>query len=230
EQPNANPGFLGLESSWNYGVNLTHDFTLGGRDGQLMFDAFRTVFTNQIIVDAEQDIQSLRLYQLDGISRANSLLVSLTYEILPLIDVKLAYKYNDVQQTYATNGLREVPLTPRHRALATIGYDGARFKAHLNYHWTGEQRLIDFDGIPASVFLPHPQWAPAFGLLNVNLTYVANGRTEFYFGGENLTGRTQRDAIIGAWEPFDGGYFDASQVYQPLFGRIIYAGIRYTIE
>lgn len=230
EVDNSNPGFLGLESSWNYGINVTQDFTLGGREGQLMFDAFRTIFTDQIIVDAEQDITSLRLYQLDGTSRANSLLLSLTYELLPLIDIKLAYKYNDVQQTYATNGLREVPLTPRHRALATIGYDGKRFKAHLNYHWTGEQRLIDFDDIPETIFLPHPQRTPAFGLLSVNFTYVANGRTEYYLGSENLTNLTQRNAIIGAWEPFDGGYFDASQVYQPLFGRLIYAGVRYTIE
>lgn len=227
---NPNPGFLGLESSWNYGVNYTQDFSLGGRDGQLMVDAFRTVFNNQIIVDAEQDIQTLRLYQLDGLSRANSFLVSLNYEVLPLIDVKLAFKYNDVQQTYETNGLREVPLTPRHRALATIGYDGKRFKAHLNYHWTGEQRLIDFDGIPEDIFLPHPQRTPSFGLLNVNFTYVANGKTEYYFGAENLTNRTQSNAIIGAWEPFDGGYFDASQVYQPLFGRLFYAGVRYTIK
>lgn len=227
---NANPGFLGLESSWNYGINYTQDFTVGGRDGQLMVDAFRTVFTNQIIVDAEQDISSLRIYQLDGISRANSFIISLNYEVLPLIDVKVAYKYNDVQQTYRTNGLREVPLTPRHRALATIGYDGKRLKAHLNYQLVGQQRLIDFDDIPESVFLPHPQRAPAFGLLNANITYVANGRTEFYFGGENLTGQRQSDAIIGAWEPFDGAYFDASQVYQPLFGQLLYAGIRYTIK
>ncbi|MEM9527858.1 MAG: TonB-dependent receptor, partial [Bacteroidota bacterium] len=224
-----NPGFLGLETAWNYGFNLTHNLTVGGRELQLVFDLFRTEFQQQIIVDAEQDLGSLRLYQLDGPSRANNLMISANYEILPLIDVKLAYKYNDVQQTYATNGLREVPLTPRHRGLATIGYDGARIKAHLNYQWVGQQRLIDFDQIPEDVFLPHPQRAPSFGLLNAQITYVANSHTEYYFGGENLTDRTQRDAIIGAWEPFDGGYFDASQVYQPIFGLRLYAGVRWTL-
>lgn len=225
-----NPGFIGLESAWNFGVNFTRDFPIGKRDAQLVLDLFRTEFTNQIIVDAEQDITNLYVYQLDGPSRANSFLASFNYEVLPLIDVKVAYKYNDVKQTYATNGLRDVPLTPQHRALATIGYDGARFKAHLNYHWTGEQRLIDLDEIPEDIFLPHPQTAPSFGLLNVNFTYVANTKTEIYFGGENLTNRTQRDAIIGAMEPFDGDYFDASQVYQPLFQRRFYVGVRYTVE
>lgn len=224
-----NPGFRGLESAWNYGINYTRDFVIGGREGQIVFDFFRTDFENQLIVDAEQDIASLRIYQLDGKSFANSFMVSGNYEILPLIDVKLAYKYNDVQQTYDGKGLREVPLTPKHRALATLGYDGPRIKAHLNYHWTGEQRLIDFDQIPEDVVVAHPQRSPAFGLLNLNVTYVANAKTEFYAGGENLTNRTQRQAIIGALSPFEG-YFDATQVYQPLFQRRAYVGVRWTLE
>lgn len=225
-----NPGFIGLESAWNFGINYTQDFLLAGREGQLVFDAFRTNFQNQIIVDAEQDLGALRLYQLDGESFANSLMLSMNYELLPLVDIKLAYKYNDVKQTYATNGLREVPLTPQHRALATIGYDGARIKAHLNYQWVGEQRLIDFDDVPEEIFLPHPQRSPSFGLMSAQLTYVANAKTEFYVGGENLTNVRQAKAIIGAWEPFDGAYFDASQVYQPIFGARAFAGVRWTLE
>ncbi len=224
-----NPGFRGLETAWNYGINYTRDFEIGGREGQVVFDFFRTDFQNQLIVDAEQDIATLRIYQLDGKSFANSFMVSGNYEILPLIDVKLAYKYNDVRQTYDGNGLREVPLTPRHRALATLGYDGARFKAHLNYQWTGEQRLIDFDQIPEGVFVAHPQRSPAFGLLSLNVTYVANAKTEFYAGGENLTNRQQGNAIIGAQAPF-GDYFDATQVYQPLFQRRAYVGVRWTLQ
>ncbi len=224
-----NPGFRGLETAWNYGVNYTRDFQIGGREGQIIFDFFRTDFQNQLVVDAEQDIETLRIYQLDGKSFANSFMVSGNYEILPLIDVKLAYKYNDVRQTYDNNGLREVPLTPKHRALATLGYDGPRIKAHLNYHWTGEQRLIDFDGIREEVPVAHPQRSPAFGLLNLNVTYVANAKTEFYAGGENLTNVQQGNAVIGAAAPF-GNYFDATQVYQPLFQRRAYVGVRWTLE
>ena len=224
-----NPGFVGLESAWNYGVNFTKDFLLAGREGQVVVDLFRTEFQDQLIIDAEQDISTLRIYQLDGASFANSLIISGNYEVLPLIDVKLAYKFNDARQTYATNGLREVPLTARHRALATLGYDGRRVKAHLNYQWTGEQRLIDLDRIPADVFVPHPQRSPAFGLLSAQFTYVANDKTEFYVGGENLTNVRQANAIIGAYSPFDG-YFDATQVYQPIFGARAYAGVRWTLK
>ena len=224
-----NPGFVGLESAWNLGANFTRDFLLGGREGQVVVDFFRTEFQHQLVVDAEQDLTTLRIYQLNGPSFANSFLISGNYEVLPLIDVKLAYKFNDVRQTYATNGLREVPLTPRHRALATLGYDGRRVKAHLNYQWTGEQRLIDFGAIPADRPVAQPQRSPAFGLLSAQLTYVLNDKTEFYAGGENLTNVRQANAIIGAADPF-GGYFDATQVYQPIFGARAYVGVRWTLK
>lgn len=226
----ANPGFIGLESAWNFGVNFTHNFDLGGREGSFVVDFFRTQFENQIVLDVEQDKDNLFLYQLDGQSFSNGAMASLSYEIFPLIDVKVAYKYTDVQTEYATNGLRQAPLTPRHRALATLDYDGPRFRANLNYQWTGTQRLPDHDFIPETIAFPHPQIAPSFGLLNTQITYVANSKSEFYAGAENITNVTQRNAIIGDWEPFDGGYFDASQVYQPLFQRRFFVGWRYTLR
>lgn len=226
----SNPGFSGLETAWNFGANFTQGFEINGRSGQFLVDYFHTNFQNQIVVDVEQNLSQLLLYQLDGASFANSVMLSLSHEILPLIDVKLAYKYNDVRTTYQTKGLRTMPLIPRHRVLTTLDYDGSRFRANLNFQWVGTQRLPDHDLIPEEVFLPHPQIAPSFGLLGGQITYVANAKTEIYFGGENLTNVTQRNAIIGAQEPFDGPYFDAAQVYQPLFGRIFFVGLRYAVR
>lgn len=224
-----NPGFAGLETAWNFGANITQQFSLAGREGSIVVDFFHTDFQNQIVLDIEQDKDNLFLYQLDGKSFSNSAMLSLSYEVLPKIDVRAAYKFNDVRTEYATKGLRQVPLSPNHRALASVDYDGNRFRVNLNYQWTGKQRLPDHDFIPESVFVPHPQTAPSFGLLNAQVTYVANSKSEFYAGVENLTNVTQRNAIIGAWEPFDGGYFDASQVYQPLFERRFFLGWRFTV-
>ena len=224
-----NPGFLGLETAWNYGANVTQNFTLGKREGSLVFDLFRTSFQNQIVLDVEQDKDYLYFYQLDGQSFSNGAMVSVNYEVLPKIDFRAAYKFTDVQTEYATNGLRQVPLTSQHRALVSVDYDGLRFRANLNYQWIGTQRLPDHDFIPADITFPHPQTAPSFGLMNVQFTYVANSKSEFYAGAENLTNVTQRNAIIGAREPFDGGYFDASQVYQPLFQRRFFLGWRFAM-
>ncbi|PHI19046.1 hypothetical protein CEQ90_14825 [Lewinellaceae bacterium SD302] len=225
----ANPGFVGIESAWTYGLNLTQNFTLGAREGSIVVDFFRTDFQDQIVLDVEQDKDNLFFYQLDGRSFSKGAMLSLSYEILPKIDLRAAYKYTEVKTEYATNGLRQTPLTPKHRALASLDYDGNRFRFNLNYQWTGTQRLPDHDFISESIVFPHPQTAPEFGLVNTQLTYVANAKSEFYAGVENLTNVTQRNPIIGDWEPFDGDYFDASQVYQPLFERRFFLGWRFSL-
>jgi hypothetical protein len=51
---------------------------------------------------------------------------------------------------------------------------------------------------------------------------------DVYLGAENLLNYKQRDAIIGAEDPF-GQYFDASLVWAPLFGANVYLGFRMTI-
>ena len=48
-------------------------------------------------------------------------------------------------------------------------------------------------------------------------------------GAENITNVVQRNAIIGAYDPFEGAYFDATQVYQPLNGSVLYVGLRYAL-
>jgi outer membrane receptor for ferrienterochelin and colicin len=225
----ANPGFLGLETAWNVGANLTQDIHIRERELRLVVDFYRTDFQHQIVVDVEQDLESIFLYQLDGRSFSNSFMASAEYEILPRVDMKLAYKYNEVRTEYRQNGLRDVPQVPRHRALATVDYDGKRIRANVNYQWIGRQRLPDHNLIPESVFVAQPQVAPAFGLLNTQLTYVANSKLEVYAGVENITNVYQQNAIIGAWEPFDGAYFDATQVYQPLNQRMYFLGMRYSM-
>ena len=63
--------------------------------------------------------------------------------------------------------------------------------------------------------------------------YTLNGqvsrafkRWEIYVGGENLLNFRQPDAIRGAANPF-GSEFDASMVWGPITGRVIYAGMRF---
>ena len=52
---------------------------------------------------------------------------------------------------------------------------------------------------------------------------------EIYVGGENLTNYFQKNVIIAADEPF-GEYFDASMVWGPVSGRLVYGGFRYKIK
>ena len=52
---------------------------------------------------------------------------------------------------------------------------------------------------------------------------------DLYLGGENLTNFLQREAIVSADQPF-GPYFDASLVWGPVSGRLVYLGVRYKIK
>ena len=225
----ANPGFLGLETAWNFGLTFTRDFELAGREGQVSLDLYRTDFQDRILFDVEQDADNLFLYRSDGRNFANGALASLNYEVLPDVDVRLAYKVNDSQVTYRDGRQRLQPLTPRTRLLLATGYNGERIQADLNYQFIGRQRLPDHGPIRDLVDFPHPQESDGFGLLNGQLTYVLNSHWEVYGGAENVTGLVQNNAIIGADDPFDGPYFDAGRVYQPLFGRRFYLGTRFTL-
>ncbi len=51
----------------------------------------------------------------------------------------------------------------------------------------------------------------------------------FYLGAENLGEFTQDDAIIDPENPF-GDEFDASRVWGPLYGGMVYVGIKYNLS
>ena len=75
--------------------------------------------------------------------------------------------------------------------------------------------------------LSWPERYKAFMQLNAQVT--RNFRHwAIYVGGENLTGFRQRNPIIGASDPW-GPDFDATMIYGPLHGAMVYVGFRYNI-
>jgi hypothetical protein len=50
-----------------------------------------------------------------------------------------------------------------------------------------------------------------------------------YVGVENLFNFTQANPIMGAADPFARG-FDATMIWAPIAGRMVYTGIRYKIN
>ena len=48
-------------------------------------------------------------------------------------------------------------------------------------------------------------------------------------GAENLTNVQQKNPILASDAPF-GVNFDSTIVYQPIFGRAMYAGLRFKIK
>lgn len=215
-------GNLNPEIAWNYGANITYCFYLFGREGTINADAYRTDFENQIVVDIENQ-NELSFYNLEGESYATSMQLDFAYELFDRFDVKMAYKINDVKSTYDDEGIKETPLTPKDRALLNLAYatnfDKWIFDATANY--IGESRIPDHEDISNNFSDP-------FYLYNAQITKKFR-KFDVYVGGENLLSYTQDNPILDSGNPTSSA-FDASLIYAPINGRMIYAGFRFKIK
>lgn len=224
------PGYpYGLEPevAWNFGLNLTQGFQLFQRAAVLSVDAYHTRFQNQVVVDYDLNPQELRFYNLEGRSFSNSLQLQLDMEVVERLDLRLAYRFNDVRTDYR-QGLREKPFVARHRAFFNAAYatgNGWKFDGTLN--WQGPKRIPDTDANPPAYQLPAR--SPGFFLVNAQVSKTwGEERFEVYVGAENLLNFRQEAPILASDDPF-GPYFDASLVWGPVFGRMAYAGLRYRL-
>lgn len=221
------------EESWNFGISLSNDFYLFGQKGTLILDAYRTDFQNQLIVDME-NADYVRFYNLKGRSFSNSFQAEINYAPMKRMDVKLAYRVFDVQNDVVTPS-GELTLLPkqfvnRDRFLLNLGYATKydKWKFDITWQWNGKRRIPDFaEGHVHSATSP-AVFAPAFSNVNAQIT-KAFYKWEMYVGGENLNNFTQKDPILSAKDPFSKN-FDASMVWGPVIGRMVYVGMRYKIK
>jgi len=225
------------EVAWNYGANFTWGFNIGPKyEGNITIDFYRTDFENQLIADLDSDAQKLTFYNLNGQSFANSFLVSYTSYILKGLEVRLAYKYNDVRMTIGSQ-LLQVPLMPQHRGLVHLSYTTPKkdWAFNVTMNAVGPQRLPALANPTAEMPAYRKQAvSPAYVLLNAHITKFFKGGWEVYIGGENLTNYTQEAPIMGANDPFGrqsgSTPFDAATVFAPVFGAQVYAGVKYTLQ
>ena len=212
------------ERAWNYGFNFTSRFKWQGREGSFLFDIYRTHFINQLIVDTYTDSSKIVFSNLVGTSYSNSVQVTLNYELMPRLETRFAYKVEDVKSMF--NGkLARQPLIARDRALVNLAY--ATEYSHWKFDWTavweGKKQLQNVYN-DVSV----PQYSPDFFQLNAQVTKEFR-RFDVYAGVENLLDFRQQNPILHPEDPF-GSSFDATNVWGPIAGRRIYAGLRFSIR
>ncbi len=117
----------------------------------------------------------------------------------------------------------------KNRAFANLAYevDGWKFDYTLNV--VGSKRIPSTEANPEGFRLESR--SPSYVTMNAQVSKTIGSKKLFdlYIGGENLTGYIQKHAIIAADQPFSR-YFDASMIWGPVTGSLIYAGFRYTIK
>ncbi len=223
---------LNQEIAQNFGIGINQDLKLFGEDANLNVDFYHSRFVNQIVSDYDFDTRKLLLYNLDGQSYSNSAQVEFSFTPAKRWEVRMAYRFLDVKVDYLSGNLTQ-PLTSKHRGFVNIAKETRHNKKGSFWKFDVTTQLIGAQRIPQTLDNPIEYQRPAtsedFVLVNAQVTYVYKKKWEFYLGGENLTNFKLDNPIISADQPFSEN-FDASLVWGPVFGRMAYLGVRFTIE
>ncbi len=221
------PYGLKPEIGWNYGFNFTQKMKLNYKEAYLTFDAYRTDFVQQVIVDLDKNTQQVWFYNLNGKSYSNTAQIEFGWEVRKRLNVKLAYRYVDTKVTYK-EGLLQKAFVSAHRAFINTSYETK------NKHWLFDA-TVQFNGkkrIPQTTSNPKEyqlaEYSPYFFNVLGQVTYltkIENYDLHVYLGVENALNYKQQNPIIASDAPFSK-YFDASMVWGPIYGRMLYVGIR----
>jgi len=210
-------GDLKQEEAWNYGATASFDIDIFEKCLIINLEYYYTNFINQVVTDVDSDIHQVHFYNLDGISYSHTFQIDATYPFFEGFSLLGAFRYNDVKTTI--NGrLRDKPLSSRYKGLVTATYKTPLeiWQFDLTLQINGDGRLPDGFGT-----------FDAYPVLNAQiLKWFRWGN--IYIGGENLTNFKQKNPIIGYDDPW-GENFDATMIWGPVDGIMVYAGIKWKL-
>ena len=219
---------LSPEISWNKGISFDQKFMLFGNSATLGLDFFRNDFENQVVVDLENP-RKVSFTNLNGKSFSNSFQAELNASPIKKFDVKLAYRYFDVKQTYH-GVLLERPYIAKHRSFLSFDYATLNnWKFNYTITYNGAKRIPNTTANPIAYSLP--SYSPSYILMNAQISKTIGSKhpMDLYIGSENISNYFQTNAILSANDPFNS-YFDASMIWGPTSGRMMYFGWRYKIK
>lgn len=216
------------EISWNIGGSLVHEMKILERKATISLDFYHTRFENQLIVDRDDAINAIVFSNLKNSSFSNSFQTEFSFSLIKNLDIRLAYKFLDVQAKYG-NEMRQQVMIPRQRGFVNIAYitRNKRWEYDFTCSVFSPSRLPIQRDFSNDTLLISDMKSPTYAMINAQITHIYK-KFDFYLGGENLTNSTQKNPIIDAANPF-GSKFDATNIYMPITGINIYVGIRYAI-
>ncbi len=215
---------LDAEVAWNKGISIDQKFRLFNNEAMLSLDYFRNDFTNQVVVDIENP-REVNFYNLKGKSYSNSFQAEVTVVPTNKFDVRIAYRYFDVKTTYGSQLLQR-PFVSANRAFLSLDYSTTNeWKFNYTITYNGQKRIPGTQANPAAYQLPTQ--SPDYVLMNAQISKSFGKKypMDLYVGAENITNFFQPGVIVAADKPFSN-YFDASLVWGPVTGRMLYVGWR----
>ena len=228
EQSDAKlPYGLKPETAWNYGLNFTQKFKINYREAYITLDAYRTEFIDQVVSDVDFNTQAVINYNLNGPSYSNTMQFEFNMEPKKRFFLKTAYRYVDTKVTYK-QGLLEKAMVAKHRAFVNLSYEtrNKHWQIDFTTQFNGAKRLPGTASNP--VEYQRAAYSPDYFNLLGQITYltkIQGADFHIYLGVENLLNYKQTDPIVASDAPFSK-YFDASMVWGPIYGRMLYFGVR----
>ena len=208
---------LKQEEAWNYGTTASFDIDILEKCLIINLEYYYTNFNSQVVTDFDSDPHKIHFYNLNGLSYSHTFQIDATYPFFEGFSLLGAFRYNDVKTTI--NGvLREKPLSSRYKGLMTATYKTPLeiWQFDLTLQINGGGRMPDGFGT-----------FDAYPILNAQiLKWFRWGN--IYIGGENLTNFKQKNPIIGYDNPW-GDNFDATMIYGPVDGIMLYTGIKWKL-
>jgi len=238
---------LKQEEAWNTGLTFGLKVPIADDVLEINADYYYTNFKQQVIIDRDR-FDYVLIYNLPkgGKSYSHVAQIDATYPLFAGFSLTAAYRWQDVRQTeWANKGtstltlinpsfiketeLRRVPLTSRYKALATLTYKTPLelWQIDVTYQHNGGGRMPDCKKDAQNATTWNSTYK-SFGQLSAQITREFR-HFSLYIGGENLTGFKQKNPIIDSTHPFDQN-FDASMIWGPTEGAMVYAGFRVNVE
>jgi outer membrane receptor for ferrienterochelin and colicins len=220
--PNIQP-----EDGISSGVTFTQKFLIKDEVSSISVDYFYTHFLNQFVTDMDLSPNEVHMYNTNGTSFSHSVQVELALKPWKVFEFRTAFKYYDVQAEFGGE-LQQKAFVPKYRVLLNAGYKtrNKKWEFDVTGNWVGKKRLPSTASNP--IEYRRGDESVDYWVLHSQISYKFKQFT-FYVGGENLLNVIQKDAIISAEDPF-GPYFDATQIWAPINGVNIYAGVHFDIK
>ncbi|MCI4667637.1 MAG: TonB-dependent receptor [Bacteroidia bacterium] len=213
------------EVGWNMGFNLSRDLKINYRPMQVRAEYFLTIFSQLNVVDMENP-RFLDIYPLEGEAVAHSLLTEVKLELHRRLEIKGAYKFQRNIIDYKSGSL-DRPFLPRHRAYLNGSFSSrSKWTFDFTGQFIGSQRIPFTDSNPVEFQLASS--SPAYFMLHAQISKTIGKKWFVYLGGDNLLNFRQSYPILDPNGDFS--FFDASLVWGPIVGRMVYAGFRFSID
>lgn len=215
------------EEVWNSGISFYRSMRWFKRAASISADFYYAYFTNQMVIDRDRSVDSVFFDFQRNSAQSSTFQTELSFMPWKSITFRFAYKFLDVRARFAGKMQNQV-MIPQHRGLFNVAY------ASRNKKW-------EIDGtisVYSPVRLPDAVMPDGSRLTNEKGKVVPIGlaqitrhfkKWDVYLGGENLFNFKQKNPIISAANPYDQT-FDATRVWAPVMGAVVYVGFRYEIQ